>query len=167
MNTYAGVGSRKTPSDILNIMTAVATKLESDGYHLRSGGAAGADSAFEKGVSNPANLSVYTTDTPLSATAMNSIDKFHPYPQRLSSNVRLLMARNYYQVHGMKSADTPINFLICWTPKYTLAEDKITHIDAAGGTGQAVRIAVAAGIQVFNLKDLSHYERIVNWLGRE
>lgn len=47
---YAGIGSRETPRSILDLMTAIARKLEALGYTLRSGGATGADTAFEEGV---------------------------------------------------------------------------------------------------------------------
>ena len=45
--TYAGVGSRETPPAILKKMTAVAAMLSGRGYKLQSGGAIGADMAFE------------------------------------------------------------------------------------------------------------------------
>ena len=46
-NTYAGIGSRETPKEILKEMTKIGQELESKGYTLRSGGAIGADKAFE------------------------------------------------------------------------------------------------------------------------
>ena len=47
---YTGIGSRKTPKDILDVMVDIARKLEQRLYCLRSGGAEGADMAFESGV---------------------------------------------------------------------------------------------------------------------
>ena len=47
--SYAGIGSRKTPVHILSKMRRVAERLEVRGYTLRSGGADGADTAFEEG----------------------------------------------------------------------------------------------------------------------
>ena len=46
---YAGIGSRNTPNEILSLLTSLAEQLALKGYILRSGGAKGADSAFEKG----------------------------------------------------------------------------------------------------------------------
>lgn len=46
---YAGIGSRETPPNILRIMESIAFKLAIDGWTLRSGGADGADTAFETG----------------------------------------------------------------------------------------------------------------------
>ena len=49
---YAGIGSRKTPIKILKEMTKIANFLNKKGYILRSGGAIGADKAFENGSGN-------------------------------------------------------------------------------------------------------------------
>jgi hypothetical protein len=46
---YAGIGSRQTPPDILAQMTRYAKRLQELGWVLRSGGAHGADTAFEHG----------------------------------------------------------------------------------------------------------------------
>ena len=50
MKWYTGVGSRETPSDILEVMESVGYALASQGWTLRSGGAVGADQAFERGM---------------------------------------------------------------------------------------------------------------------
>ena len=57
---FAGIGSRETPQDILKLMTKSAYRLEQLGYVLRSGGARGADKAFELGVMNLKNRRIYT-----------------------------------------------------------------------------------------------------------
>ena len=46
---YAGIGSRATPPETLRDMTRMAAWLARRGWHLHSGGAAGADSAFAAG----------------------------------------------------------------------------------------------------------------------
>ena len=46
---YAGVGGRETPAHVLNLMTRIAQGLAKVGGILRSGGARGADTAFEAG----------------------------------------------------------------------------------------------------------------------
>jgi predicted Rossmann fold nucleotide-binding protein DprA/Smf involved in DNA uptake len=45
--TYAGIGSRQTPPDVLRRMTRYAQRLQELGWVLRSGGAAGADTTFQ------------------------------------------------------------------------------------------------------------------------
>lgn len=47
-----GIGSRETPDDILKLMTRIGQKIEALGGLLRSGGAGGADLAFEAGWRN-------------------------------------------------------------------------------------------------------------------
>ena len=56
---YTGVGSRSTTPDVMELMTRVATKLESLGYSLHSGAADGADTGFENGVTNPLNKQIF------------------------------------------------------------------------------------------------------------
>lgn len=46
---YAGIGSRRTPSTTLDHMTTIAAWLARTGWHLASGGADGADTAFAEG----------------------------------------------------------------------------------------------------------------------
>ena len=46
---YTGVGSRETPPDIYELMQKIGYRLSLDGFTLRSGGAYGADQAFELG----------------------------------------------------------------------------------------------------------------------
>ena len=46
---YAGIGSRKTTEDKLVEMEELARSLAASGWHLHSGGADGADSAFARG----------------------------------------------------------------------------------------------------------------------
>lgn len=49
MKTYTGIGSRETPYEIQDLMKRIAFKLAENGWLLRSGGAEGADTAFENG----------------------------------------------------------------------------------------------------------------------
>jgi len=58
MKYYAGIGARDTPQEVLNRMTKLAGVLQRKGLCLRSGGAKGADTAFEAGVTN-GNLEVF------------------------------------------------------------------------------------------------------------
>ena len=46
---YTGIGSRNTPKEVLELMKTIGKYLGCLGYELRSGGADGADSAFESG----------------------------------------------------------------------------------------------------------------------
>lgn len=170
-NYYAGVGSRETPNSICDLMTEVAGKLEGDGWILRSGGAAGADSAFESGVSNPANMQIFLPSSYFNGRssrkegyidaskldslpkAMKTVDLFHPAPGRLTSFARNLMARNAMQVLG-GSLDEPSQFVMAWT-----VGGKV-----AGGTGQALRIANFYKIPTINLGDATTEVAVREWL---
>lgn len=168
---YAGVGSRETLSDILGLMTDVAKKLESLGFTLRSGGASGADSAFEKGVLDPNNMEIYLPFHSFNGKnssnlgyinfekletfpqALESVRKFHPASSRLSGYALNLMARNCYQVLG-KDLNTPSLGVIAWTPNGGMK----------GGTSQALRIAEYHGIPIVNLGLDRCLKNVKDWL---
>jgi hypothetical protein len=161
---YAGIGARKTPDNILDLMTRIASKLESDSHILRSGGANGADSAFEAGVSEDEHKEVYLpwrgfNGNPSELYTYHSkfsdiASKFHPNWSRLSETVRKLMIRNVAQVLGPTPDSIHSDFVICWTPDGR----------ASGGTGQAVRIAMWYDITVYNLyfqKEIDQFEKYI------
>ena len=148
---YAGVGARKTPKDMCIAMCGLANYLASQGHHLRSGGADGADIAFERGC-DQANGSKEIflpykgfngNQSPLYGTARDArmlAKQFHPKWAVLGDKGRDFMGRNSYQILG-GALLRPADFLVCWTPK-----GRIT-----GGTGQALRMADHYRIPIFNL----------------
>ena len=159
---YAGIGSRNTPENIQAIMTKLATKLESLGWVLRSGGAIGADSAFELGLLNQRNKEIYYASTEMKDFALDSVKQFHPVPHKLNEYQTKLMARNYYQIMGFNN-DMPVKFVICWTPDGCISH-KTRNINT-GGTGQAISIADSKGIKVLNLariEDLDWAIQLIN-----
>lgn len=141
-------------------MTAIARFLESEGYTLRSGGAGGADLAFECGVATLKDIYLpwegfNGSTSPLfgiceSAIAMSV--KVHPTHDALRKRVKalLLHSRNCYQVLG-KELDTPSEFLICWT------EDA----KKVGGTRTAIVLAEENNIPVLNLGKCKTYEECI------
>lgn len=50
MTAYTGIGSRETPAEVVGVMEDAAYRLARIGFVLRSGKAAGADAAFQRGV---------------------------------------------------------------------------------------------------------------------
>lgn len=159
---YAGIGSRETPPEILHLMTKIATKLEKDGFTLRSGGADGADNAFSLGCTNKQLFVPWDGFNNLPMTfqipheASNIARIFHPGWDRLSVGAKKLMARNVMQVLG-PDLNTPSNFVICWTKDGCISEDQRTN--KTGGTGQAIAIASRYSIPVFNLARPEHLSR--------
>ena len=148
---YTGIGSRRTPPDICEKLRDLAAWFEREGFVLRSGGADGADAAFEAGVSDDAMKEIYlpwrlfnNNTSPLCSVdeaALKMAENFHPAWHRCKPAVRKIHARNCYQVLG-KSLNMPSLFVICWTPD---GKD-------SGGTGQALRVARAHDIPVLNLE---------------
>lgn len=181
---YTGIGARKTPCPILNAMVQVGEYMYNAGHTLRSGGAQGADRAFEIGADysfgrkrNSRNLcklkdppelkEIYLpikdwqgNISPLytvSHEAMIIASKYHPRWDPLPTFVKLLMGRNSYQLLGL-NLKTPTDFIVCWTPGGKVV----------GGTGQALRMAAAYGIPIFNLGSApleEMNERIQHFLG--
>ena len=160
MKYYTGIGSRETPANIFSIMTQLAHVLDKQGYVLRSGGAEGADSAFEAGSTNKeiylpwkgfnnntSNLYMVNPE------AFTLAKEFHPAWHRLSAGGRKLMARNMHQVTG-KDLQTFSNFVICYTPNGALT----------GGTAQAIKYAKSLEIEVINLGNKEDLLRIQDYI---
>jgi len=147
---YTGVGARKTPINILEIMTAIAVKMASLGYILRSGGAKGADSAFEQGAGIQKTI-FYAKDTTYEAEQIAS--QFHPAWERCNPYVRKLHGRNVFQILGA-DLKTPSQYCICWTPGGI----------NTGGTGMAISIAEAYGVTVVNLANENQLTEWITWL---
>ena len=151
--TYAGIGARNTPPEVLNAMTVMAGWLARQGWHLNSGGAAGADRAFAAG----APASQRTLYLPWSGyngcagpdcrvpspseleSCMAIAARLHPAWDRCSPAVRKLHARNA-AILGI-GVGRPVDAVVAWTPDGTIT----------GGTGMAIRMAMEAGIPVLNL----------------
>ena len=172
--SYAGIGARKTPSLVLQDMNGIGAILRNKGYVLRSGGAKGADQAFEKGSAQLelglkmqkeiyipwSGFNGYDDNAPgiINAESLDNYKEaqviaktFHPAWKNLSSTAKKFHSRNVYQVLGLSLKD-PSDFIVCWTP-----DGK-----ASGGTGQAIRIGKAYGATIYNLN--SDYQPMWGYL---
>jgi len=148
-NTYAGIGARNTPRNVLNLFAHLAHTLEQEDFILHSGGANGADKAFEAGIEDPLNAKIFlpwknfnnnpSTLVVTDPAAFEMAAKFHPAWERCSGAARKFHARNCHQILGL-SLDQPVEFVICWTPGGAVT----------GGTGQALRIAQHHEIPIYN-----------------
>ncbi|MDE0407588.1 MAG: DUF4326 domain-containing protein [Alphaproteobacteria bacterium] len=155
--TYAGVGARKTPERVLEQLRDMATNLAAGGWHLRTGGAKGADDAFARAVaterrtvfipwhgyngwSGPEGRALTAGELQaLRATAA----PHHPAWQNCAPRVRDLHARNVAILLGADMRE-PVNAMVCWTENGRIQ----------GGTGMAVRLAQHYRIPVLNLATL-------------
>lgn len=151
---FAGIGSRETPPTLRNKIQTICQDLISKQYTLRSGGADGADRFFEEAyIKYNGEMEIYLpwknfndNKSPLyniSPEAFEIAKEFHPKWNALSQGARQLHARNVYQVLG-KDLMTPVEFVLYWTK-----DGK-----ASGGTGQAMRIAKAYNINMYNVEDV-------------
>jgi len=153
---YTGIGARKTPGDILHAMVQVGEYMAKAGHTLRSGGAQGADRAFEIGCDfkGIGYKEIYLpcegwngNTSPMYHVSQDAQDVaalFHPAWSSLKPFVRKLMGRNAYQMLGLNLV-TRTDFVVCWSP----------HGDMVGGTGQALRMAAYYEIPVINFGNLS------------
>ena len=149
MKNYTGIGSRNTPQDMQTIMTRVAIALANDNWVLRSGGAEGADTAFDLGAHYKR---IYLPWDGFNGKQVDNVSyivppyneqmvfEYHTAPHRLTSGGMRLMSRNSYQVLG-DNLDNQSSFLVCWT-----SDGKMS-----GGTGQAMRIAQDFCVPIYNL----------------
>jgi hypothetical protein len=154
---YAGIGSRETPPEIQAVMTDIARSLKGEGIILRSGGAGGADTAFEKGAGSLKEIYLPWKGFDGGKSTLYSYNdrhgeiarRFHPAWHRLSQGAQKMMIRNSAQIFGLDFL-TRSSCVIAWTKDG----------QASGGTGQAIRIAQAYGVPVLNL----YFQEIVNEL---
>jgi hypothetical protein len=171
MKYYAGVGSRKTPYPMLMLMHALADKFEDQGYTLRSGGASGADTAFQEGVKgsakeiylpwkgfnklkdDPENNQIVITNHPLFEEAQEKAKSYHKKWDELKPFIQNLHTRNLFIVLG-DDLNTPCEFMVCWAPWY--GKGPLVQ----GGTGVAVRMARDNEIPVYNLLHEEHLKRM-------
>lgn len=157
---YAGIGSRETPQDVLELSESFAKWFAIKDFILRSGGADGSDKAFENGCDKVnGDKEIYLpwngfngSDSKLVVSnpkAFEIAQKYHPYWHNLKQGAQKLQARNSHQVLG-QDLETPSAFIICWTKKGK----------GSGGTGQAIRIAKDYNIPVFDMGKYNDIQEI-------
>ena len=178
---YTGIGSRETPKHVLATMRRLACVLAARGWILRSGGAPGADNAFEQGTP-PESRRIYIpwnnfeervhgklgavdpakmVPKELYDRARAMAAKHHIGWANLKEPVRKLMTRNVFQVLG-DDLMTPSKFVWCWAPNPQLKDGKI--VDVKGGTGLAVRLAEEFGVPVYHMGYAPHVAAMEKYL---
>lgn len=159
-NYYTGIGSREAPPAFLKFAREMAASLEAQGYILRSGGAPGADDAFESGLTRVANSQIYLPwhgfegrnhagcitpddlDIEDLAQAEKTVRVLHPNPSALKPGSMKLLVRDVFQVLG-SDLHTPSNFVMMWArPK---GRDAV-H----GGSNMAFQVARRRDVPIIN-----------------
>lgn len=190
MKWYTGVGSRETPSDIIELMEKIGLALAKQGWTLRSGGAKGADQAFERGM-----FEHFGYDGPYPFTPAEIYLPWDGYEDHyrythgglniLPSDISLPndriaegMAMSVHPAWGAckqgarrmhtrnvfqvlgPHLDKPSKMLIAWTRLDNRGGPK-------GGTATAINLAKEhiGEDAVFNLAIPEHFDRISKWIG--
>lgn len=139
---YSGIGARRSPPEIKKLMTRIASYLGAQNWVLRSGGAYGADTAFEIGCDSVnGKKEIYTVESNIPAQAFEVAKEFHPVWDTLNDYIKRLHGRNSMIILGPDLL-IPVNFVICYT-----ADGKFS-----GGTGIGMHIANKYNIPIFNLR---------------
>jgi hypothetical protein len=159
---YTGIGSRKTPENVLKLMQAIEFRLGSLDIRLRSGGAEGADSAFETGARRankehpgPEPLIflpypgfrgksgiTFAPNSQIQKEATRIIRDIHPAWDLCSDFAKKAHSRNAFQVLG-SDLRTPSHFLVFYA--------EVSRGEIQGGTRTAVVLAQKFQIPCFNL----------------
>lgn len=175
MKSYTGIGSRKTPTNVLKLMSDIAyiyyVFLD---YTLRTGGADGADNAFELGCDKANNgrefknhkLEIYlpwkdfNNKTGIVASQLSNwkeaetiMCSIHPNIHALTKGAWNLHTRNIYQILG-KDLNDPSEQVICWTP----------NCESIGGTRTALVLADRYKIPIYNLANPIVFEGFTNFV---
>lgn len=168
---FAGIGSRKIPASLETDIAEVCQSIFED-FILRSGGADGADTMFERAFDlfggkkeiylpwknfNNNNSSLYVQPSEAYYIASQN----HGNWRNLKEPVRKLMARNVMQILGM-DLKTPSSFVLVWTPDG--CESHKTRTKLTGGSGLAIAIASKNDIPVFNMKNFFWKECLTEFL---
>ena len=178
--TYAGIGSRATPERIQKTMEHIATELAQRGWTLRSGGAVGADSAFERGCdksTGPKEIfipwdgydnrdgtgrkrqaserGVIVPPNMLQACQLSAKhwppDSI-PWP-KLKRGTQALMGRNACQVLGADLTQ-PCAVVLFWKPSN----------GQRSGTDQALRIARAHKVECVRIFEHTKTDELIAWM---
>lgn len=174
-SSYAGIGSRKTPGSILDVMSKAAYYLAIKNWSLRSGGAQGADRAFEDAIlchdklpridgrkaTTGHHLTIYRSAHIKQAPENEKSEELNKIARTYNKGfdskplyVQGLLVRNVQIILG-HYANNPVKFVVCWTP----------NAQPVGGTGMGIRIAEAHNIQVHNLADPDTLAKICKKVG--
>jgi hypothetical protein len=152
MKSYAGIGSRKTPTEICGLFTRIAERFAALGWTLRSGGSPGADGAFESGAGakeiflpwegfNDSPSPLFGPGLDLEGAEKIAAEARSGW-RRLSKAGKKMHRRNVFQVLG-HDLQSPVSLVVCWTERG----------EPIGGTRTAILLADERDIPVYNFGD--------------
>lgn len=155
-----GIGTRKINKPAFNMLFQIARRMAHQGWELRSGGAIGADTAWEQGWLGFDRKEIYvvkgtTCDIAKYATCGHISDygdiwfeaediasKLHPRWENLGEYAQAMHTRNVFQVLGL-DLKSKSDVVAAYAPP--------DGQSVKGGTASAFNLARAKGIPAFNL----------------
>ncbi len=176
MKYYTLIGSRKTPDNILTLLANVATKLDEQGWTVRSGGANGADNCADHVVKKEVYLpwngfNGHYKDHEKGYIVYSDLQRIHEASAHASlhhkywkttkkESVKHLHRRNMHQVLG-NTLSSKSSFVVVWAePDNERGEG---HVQ--GGTGSAVSLALSFDIPVYNLYYQDVQDKMKKFIG--
>ena len=170
---YTGIGSRSLDPALQETIEKISLFLYKKGFILRSGGADGSDTAFEKPLvpfmkeKQVAEIILpwnnfsgrwhdcknYFTfgnfDKKLQIKATKIAETIHPAWSMCSDGAKTLHSRNIFQLMGL-DLKTPSKFVVAWTEG---AEEK-------GGTRTCLVLAKQKKIPIYNIADSKQLDKL-------
>lgn len=155
-----GIGTRKTDRQAFAMLYKIARRMAYQGWELRSGGAIGADTAWERGWDGFDTKQIYLTRGTSPVIAKNTAcgrisdygdiwleaediaSRIHPRWENLDEASQALHTRNVFQILGL-DLQSKTDVVAAYAPP--------AGNSVKGGTATAFNLARAKGIPAFNL----------------
>jgi hypothetical protein len=166
---YAATGNKEMPESFKPLIQRIGRNLEKAGYMLRTGGMEGLEDVIEKSATKlelhlpfkdfdgKNSKFTYTSDFVKGIAKM-----FHTSFDTLKPVVQTFLAKNVRLVLG-KDGKSPALFLVVWTEDG--AETAAEKTFKTGNSGNAIAIANAIKIPVFNLVRPDAERRLYDFIG--
>jgi hypothetical protein len=174
---YAGIGARVIPEEIRAKFWTIGNRMAYYGWTLRSGGAPGADSAFEAGcdVANGSkeiylpwkgfnkSTSLLYLERPINPRLIAIAKQLYSRWDDGAEGTRKLHTRNVQQILGKEAlnASEYSRFVCCYTDR------SYKDVQAIGGTMFGIKLAEMHNIPVFNFfleGEEEHFEEYLEQL---
>lgn len=165
---YAGTGDRMTPVEVQEKMKSLAQYLDSLGYTYRGNGSKVPGDSFELGSNrkelylpwnkfNDKTSDFNKKNAKFSQDVYDLSAKFFPKLSTLKDSVQKIISTDAFILLGENLRD-PVKFLVLWTPDGCEVEKNI-NFKTTGFMAQAIKIACASKIPIFNLHNPDAVQR--------
>lgn len=150
---YAGIGDKKLPPQLPQIIQKVARGLQEEGYCLRNNGMDGAEREFMKGVSDKQLILPWNSfnglksqyNTAPEAALQIAYNHINLYGDMSHSKQEIMLAK-IQTVLGV-DCKTPVDMVVCYS-----------FDELYGESAQMVSLAKAYQIEIVNLSKMNQYQ---------